>query len=41
LINQIDEVLISVQRDLLLEMTARGLHLDDRFNSQQKNSRAR
>ena len=41
LINQIDEVLVSVQRDLLLEMTARGLHLDDRFNSQQKNSRAR
>jgi len=41
LINQIDETLISVQRDLLLEMTARGLHLDDRFNTQQKNSRAR
>jgi hypothetical protein len=41
LINQIDEAQISVQRDLLLEMTARGLHLDDRFNSQQQNSRAR
>jgi hypothetical protein len=40
LVNQIDETLISVQRDLLLEMTASGTHLDGRFSPQQNNSEA-
>lgn len=41
LVNQIDETLISVQRDLLLEMTASGIHLGSRFSPQQNNYEAR
>jgi hypothetical protein len=41
LVNQIDETLISVQRDLLLEMAASGIHLDGRFSPQQNNSETR
>jgi hypothetical protein len=38
LVNQIDETLISVQRDLLLEMTASDIHLDSKFSPQRNNS---
>jgi hypothetical protein len=40
LVNQIDETLISVQRDLLLEMTASDIHLDNGFSPQRNNSEA-
>ena len=40
LINQINETLISVQRNLLLEMTASGIHLDNKFRPEQNNSEA-
>ncbi len=40
LVNQINEALISVQRDLLLEMTASGIHLDNKFSPEQNNSEA-
>jgi hypothetical protein len=40
LVNQIDETLISVQRNLLLEMTASGIHLNNRFSPEQNNSEA-
>jgi hypothetical protein len=38
LVNQINEILISVQRNLLLEMTASGIHLNNGFSPKQNNS---
>jgi hypothetical protein len=35
LVNQINETLIPVQRSLLLEMTASGIHLNNRFSPEQ------
>jgi hypothetical protein len=40
LVNQINETLISVQRNLLLEMTTSGIHLNNRFSPEQNNSEA-
>ena len=40
LIDQINETLISVQRNLLLEMTASSIHLNNRFNQEQNNYEA-
>jgi len=37
LIDQINETLISVQRNLLLEMTASSIHLNNRFSQEQNN----
>jgi hypothetical protein len=40
LINQINETLISIQPNLLLEMTASGIHLNNRFSPEENNSEA-
>ena len=40
LVNQINETLISVQRNLLLEMTASSIHLDNRLSPERNNSDA-
>ena len=40
LVNQINKALISVQRNLLLEMTASGIHLNNRISPEQNNYEA-